>query len=126
MFLLALAYGGSAAANLLLSVVVGRKLGATALGHFALAVAVARVCYAATDFGVATHLTRLVARDRARAGAETARFLALRIAIVPLVMVVAIAVSCGEGAGMAIMFALVAFALGLVTIQGIYEAVLLA
>lgn len=126
MLLLALAYGGSAAANLLLSVVIGRKLGAAALGHFALAVAVARVCYAASDFGIATHLTRLVARDRGRAGAETARFLAVRVAIVPLVMLVAIAVAHGDGASMAIVSALVAFALGLVTIQGIFEAALLA
>ena len=126
MLLLALAYGGSAAANLLLSVVVGRQLGAAALGHFALAIAVARVCYAASDFGIATHLTRLVARDRARAGAETSRFLAVRAAVVPLAMVIAIAVGHDEGASMAIVFALVALALGLVTIQGIYEAALLA
>jgi O-antigen/teichoic acid export membrane protein len=126
MLLLALAYGGSAAANLLLSVVVGRQLGAAALGHFALAVAVARVCYAASDFGIATHLTRLVARDRAQAGAETARFLTVRAAVVPLAMVIAIAVARDGGASMAIMFALVALALGMVTIQGIYEATLLA
>ncbi|HZJ68221.1 MAG TPA: oligosaccharide flippase family protein [Kofleriaceae bacterium] len=126
MLLLALAYGGSAASNLLLSVVVGRELGAAALGHFALAVAVARVCYAASDLGIATHLTRLVARDRARAGAETARFLAVRAAVVPLAMLVAVAVANDQGASMAIVFALVALALGLVTIQGIYEAALLA
>jgi O-antigen/teichoic acid export membrane protein len=121
-----LAYGGTAAANLLLSVVVGRGLGAAALGHFALAVAGARVCYAASDFGIATHLTRLVARDRERAGAETSRFLAVRAAIVPLAMVIAIAVGREDGASIAIVFALVALALGLVTIQGIYEAALLA
>jgi O-antigen/teichoic acid export membrane protein len=126
MLLLALGYGVSAVANLLLSVVVGRRLGAGALGHFALAVAVARVCYAASDFGITTHLTRLVARDRARAGAETLRFLGVRAAVVPLAMGVAIAVAHDEGASMAIVFALVALALGLVTIQGIYEAALLA
>ena len=126
MLLLALAYGGSAAANLLLSVVVGRQLGAAALGHFALAVAVARVCYAASDFGIATHLTRLVARDRSRAGADTVRFLALRAAFVPVAMLVAVAVGLDAGPSMAIVFALVALALGLVTIQGIYEATLLA
>lgn len=126
MLLLALAYGGSAASNLLLSIVVGRQLGAAALGHFALAVAVARVCYAASDFGITTHLTRLVARDRARAGAETARFLAVRAGVVPLAMLVAVAVAHDQGANMAIVFALVALALGLVTIQGIYEAALLA
>ncbi|HSR97752.1 MAG TPA: oligosaccharide flippase family protein [Kofleriaceae bacterium] len=126
MLLLALAYGGSAAANLLLSVVVGRQLGAAALGHFALAVAVARVSYAASDFGIATHLTRLVARDRTRAGAETLRFLAVRTAVVPLAMLVAVAVGLDAGPSMAVVFALVALALGLVTIQGIYEATLLA
>lgn len=126
MLLLALAYGGSAVGNLLLSVVVGRELGAAALGHFAFAVAVARVCYAATDFGIATHLTRLVARDRARVRAETARFVAVRAAVVPLAMAVAVAIACDQGASMAIVFALVALALGLVTIQGIYEAALLA
>jgi O-antigen/teichoic acid export membrane protein len=126
MLLLALAYGGSAAANLLLSVVVGRGLGAAALGHFALAVAVARVCYAASDFGITTHLTRLVARDRARAGAETSRFLAVRAAVVPIAMLIAIAVAHQDGAAIAIVFALVALALGLVTIQGIHEAALLA
>lgn len=126
MLVLVLAYGGSAISNLLLSLVVGRKLGAAALGHFALAVAVARVCYAASDFGIATHLTRLVARDRARAGAETSRFLAVRAAVVPLVMLIAITVAHGEGASMSIVFALVALALGLVTIQGVYEAALLA
>ncbi|HET9624035.1 MAG TPA: hypothetical protein VFP84_21835, partial [Kofleriaceae bacterium] len=93
MLLLALAYGGSAAANLLLSVVVGRRLGAAALGHFALAVAVARVCYAASDLGIATHLTRLVSRDRARAGAETARCVVLRAAIVPLALAIAVGVA---------------------------------
>jgi O-antigen/teichoic acid export membrane protein len=41
-------------------------------------------------------------------------------------MLAAIAVAHGEGASTAIAFALVALALGLVTIQGIYEAVLLA
>lgn len=126
MVLLALAYGGSAAANLLLSVVVGRQLGAAALGHFALAVAVARVCYAASDFGIATHLARLIARDRSQAGAETSRFLAVRAAIVPIAMAVAIAVAHGDGPSTAIVFALVALALGLVAIQGIYEAALLA
>jgi O-antigen/teichoic acid export membrane protein len=126
MLLLALAYGGSAAANLLLSVVVGRQLGAAALGHFALAVAVARVCYAASDFGIATHLTRMIARDRTRAGAETSRFLAVRAAIVPFAMVIGIAMACRDGASLAIVFALVALALGLVTIQNIYEAALLA
>lgn len=126
MLLLALAYGGSAAANLLLSVAVGRTLGAAALGEFALAVAVARVCYAASDFGIGTHLTRLVARDRARAGAETSRFLTVRAAIVPLAIFIAIAVAHGDGARTAIVFALVALALGLVTIQGICEATLLA
>lgn len=126
MLLLALAYGGSAAANLLLSVVVGRQLGAAALGHFALAVAVARVCYAASDFGIATHLTRLIARERARAGAETARFLAVRVAVVPFAMAIAMVAARDEGLTTAIVFALVALALGLVTIQGIYEAALLA
>lgn len=126
MLLLALAYGTSAAANLLLSVVVGRRLGAEALGHFALAVAVARVCYAASDFGIATHLTRLIARDRTQAGAETARFLTVRAAIVPLVMAIGVAVASDDGAGTAIAFALVALALGLVTVQNIYEAALLA
>lgn len=126
MLLLVLAYGGSAAANLLMSVVVGRGLGAAALGEFALAVAVARVCYAATDFGITTHLTRLVARDRARAGAETSRFLTVRAAIVPLAMCVGMLVAHGEGATTAIAFALVALALGLVTVQGICEATLLA
>jgi len=126
MLLLALGYGGSALATLLLSVVVGRRLGAEALGHFALAVAVARVCYAATDFGINAHLTRLVARDRARVGAETARFLAVRVAIIPLVMLIAIAAAHGEGVGLATVFALVAFTLGMVTLQGIYESALLA
>ncbi|HEX3759744.1 MAG TPA: oligosaccharide flippase family protein [Kofleriaceae bacterium] len=121
-----LAYGGSAAANLLMSVVVGRGLGAAALGEFALAVAVARVCYAASDFGIATHLTRLVARDRARAGAETSRFLTVRAAVIPLAMLVGMLVAHSEGTTTAIAFALVALALGLVTIQGICEATLLA
>lgn len=126
MVLLALAYGASAAANLLLSIVVGRKLGAAALGHFALAVAVARVCYAASDFGIATHLTRLIARDRARAGAETSRFLTVRALIVPIAMAIAALVARDEGPGTAIVFALVAAALGLVTVQSLYEAALLA
>lgn len=126
MLVLALAYGGSAAANLLIYVVVGRRLGAASLGHLALAVAVARVCYAATDFGIATHLTRLVARDPTRAGAETSRFLTVRAAIVPLAMLAAISVAHGAGVSVAIVFALIALALGLVTIQGIYEAALLA
>lgn len=126
MLLLALAYGASAAANLLLSVVVGRRLGAVALGHFALAVAVARVCYAASDFGIATHLTRAVARDPACAGAQTSGWLAVRAAVVPLAMSIAIAVAHDGGVRIAIASALVALALGLVTIQGIYEAALLA
>lgn len=126
MLLLALAYGGSAAANLLLSVVVGRQLGAAALGHFALAVAVARVCFAASDFGIAPHLTRMIARDRACAGAETSRFLAVRAAIVPIAMAIGIAIAIGNGPSLAIVFALVALALGMVTIQNIYEAALLA
>jgi O-antigen/teichoic acid export membrane protein len=114
---------GALLPNLRLSVVVGRGLGAAALGEFALAVAVAvaRVCYAASDFGIGTHLTRLVARDRARAGAEVSRFLTVRVAVVPLAMLVGMAVAHGDGASAAIVFALVALALGLVTIQGICE-----
>lgn len=123
---LALAYGISAVANLLLSIVVGRASGAAALGDFALAVATARIFFAAADLGLATQLTRELARDRSVTRSLTSQFVAFRVRMVPIASLTAVIVASFMRPGARILFALVAVALGGVYVQGLYEATLLA
>lgn len=126
--LLAIAYGLAAVANFLLSVTIGRSLGAAALGSFALAVAIARIFYAATDLGVAAQLTRALSRDRTKGGEYLSLFVVFRasLILVATVLMIGVAVAREEGRDETVMFGLVAIALGLVTLQGLYEAILLA
>lgn len=124
--LLAAAYGLAAGATLLLTVTVGRALGAAGLGAFALAVAIARIFYAGTDLGLATHLTREVVRDADSAAARTAAFLLFRTWLIPCAVAVVVVIGRALGHDEHAGFALVAVALGLVTLQGLYEALLLA
>lgn len=123
---LALAYGVAAAANLLLSVVVGRGRGAAALGDFALAVACARIFFAASDLGLATQLTRELSRDRHLTRALTSQFVAFRSRMVPFAMLTSVIVASAMRPGARALFALVALALGGVYVQSVYEATLLA
>jgi O-antigen/teichoic acid export membrane protein len=123
--MLATAYVVSAVANLLLSVAVGRSLGAAALGTFALAVALGRIFYAGTDLGVATHLTRVLSRDRALSAQFTSLFVGFRARLIPVAMVLMAAVGATYGRDEAMLFGLVAIALGIVTLQGLYEAIFL-
>jgi O-antigen/teichoic acid export membrane protein len=123
--LLAIAYGASAGANLLLNVSVGRALGAAALGAFALATSVARILYAATDVGATTHLTRLVSRDRAAAQRDTSLFLSLRLLTTPLVAVLTMLIALAHRDDELVVFAMIALAQGLIMVQGLYEALFL-
>lgn len=123
---LTLAYGVTAAATFLLSVVVGRGLGAAALGAFSLAVSIARIFYASTELGLAAHLTRVVARDRDSAQATGSLFLGFRAALIPAGMMVTACIGFLMGHTQPIVFAFVAAALGLVTVQSLYEALLLS
>jgi O-antigen/teichoic acid export membrane protein len=124
--LLAVAYGTSSITSFLLTVTVGRSLGAAALGTFTLAVATARIFYAASDLGVATHMTRAVSRDRKRARELTSRFLTFRMLLVPLAIVVAVIVAEAYGVPNMLLFGLVAVAQGVVSLQALYEALMLA
>jgi O-antigen/teichoic acid export membrane protein len=124
--LLAIAYGIAAVANLMLSVSVGRALGAAALGSFALALSVARVFYAAGDLGVAMHLTRLLSRaERDAAESTTSLFLSFRLLATGTGVAVSVVIATLLGHEQAL-FAFVAFAQGFVTLQSLYEAVFLA
>jgi O-antigen/teichoic acid export membrane protein len=123
---LALAYGASAVANLLLSLVVGRTRGAAALGDFALAVASARTFYAATDFGVPTHLMRLLARDRDQTSTAASAFVTLRALLVVAGIGLTVVIGLATGRSQPLLFATVSGALGLVSIQAVFEAVLLS
>ena len=119
-------YGAVTLANLLLNIAVGRSLGAGALAAFALATAVARVFYSGTDFGLAHHLTRLLARDHAATDVFANLFLTFRLLLIPI------------GAAFSVAFALVlnepdlwtfvgvALAQGMLTIHGLYGSVFLS
>jgi O-antigen/teichoic acid export membrane protein len=124
--ILAIAYAIGAGSTFLLSVVLGRSLGASALGTFALANSIARIFYAATDFGTAPHVTRTVARDRARGLEILSIFVSLRVFLIP----VAVCISCGfalvSGQDDLAVFALVALGQGLLTLQIVYEALIQA
>jgi O-antigen/teichoic acid export membrane protein len=122
--LLALAYGLAAGANFLLSVLVGRRLGAAALGNFALAVALSRIFYAATDLGVSAHLTRAISRDRSLAQPYTSLFTGFRLSLIPIAVVLVTTV--GLSRGETFTFGPIAIALGCVSLQSLFESVLLA
>jgi O-antigen/teichoic acid export membrane protein len=119
---LTIAYCISAASSFLLAVLIGRLLGAAALGTFALANSVARIFYAGTELGVAPHLTRAVSRDRAASSALISLFVSLRAALMPVAVVVAAIVGLSLGHGGEAAFCLIAVAQGFISIQGIYEA----
>lgn len=126
--LLAIAYGIAAGASFLLSVTIGRALGVVALGSFALAVAVARIFYAVTDLGVPAHMTKVLSRDRTMGAEYLSLFVVFRASLIPVasVLTASVAVARGDGRDEIVLFGLVAIALGLVTLQGLYEAILLA
>jgi O-antigen/teichoic acid export membrane protein len=124
--LLAIAYGIAAVANLMLSVSVGRTLGAAALGSFALALSVARVFYAAGDLGIAMHLTRLLSRAEGEAAeSKTSLFLSFRLLATGTGIAVSVVIATLLAHEQAL-FAFVALAQGFVTLQSLYEAVFLA
>ena len=122
--LLTLGYGLSAFANFLLSVVTGRRLGPAALGDFALAVAMSRIFYSATDLGLAAHLTRILARNRGAAQHFTSLFATFRILLLPAAVLV-VAVEGVQHASV-VPFAAIALALGMVSLQQIFESLLLS
>lgn len=124
--LLAIAYGFAAVAVFLVNVSVGRSLGAAAVGDFALAVAVSRIFYAAFDFGLGAHLTRVVSRDHSLAATFAPMFLTLRAFTLPLGMVVTLSIGAVLGDSHVAVFAIVAFTQGLVTLQSLYESLFLA
>ena len=124
--ILTIAYGISAVSNFLLTVLVGRFLGAAALGTFALGTSVARIFYASTELGIAPHLTRAVSRDRAASSALISLFGSLRLALMPVAVVVAALIGVSLGHGGVAAFCVIAVAQGLISLQAIYEAVVLA
>lgn len=124
--ILTIAYGLNAVATFLLTVLVGRFLGAAALGTFALGTSVARIFYASTELGVTPHLTRAVSRDRAASSALASLFVSLRLALMPVAVVVAALVGVSLGHGGVAAFCVIAVAQGLISLQWIYEAVVLA
>jgi O-antigen/teichoic acid export membrane protein len=124
--ILTVAYGANAAANFLLTVLVGRFIGATALGTFALGTAVARIFYAGTDFGLAPHLTRAVSRDRIRSSALVSLFISLRLALIPIAVMVSAIVGFTLGHGGTAAFCILAGAQGFISLQLIYESVVQA
>jgi stage V sporulation protein B len=123
---LALAYGVTAAATFLLSVLVGHALGAAALGVFSFGVSVARIFFASADLGVASHLTRIVSRDRAAATRVAPLFFGFRVAMIPLAVVITTVIGVTAGPGAAPVYSLVAIAIGSLTLQQLYEALLLS
>lgn len=120
---LTIAYGINAASSFLLTVLIGRLLGAAALGTFALGNSVARIFYATTDLGFGPHVTRAVSRDRDASSALISLFVSFRFAQIPVAVVVAAVVGLALGQGGEAAFCAIAVAQGLISIQGIYEAV---
>ena len=123
---LVVAYGIAAVANFSLSVLLGRAMGAAALGTFALANSVARIFFAATDFGAAPYITRLVARDHSRARDLLSIFVSSRVVFLAVSLVVAYAAALASHSDVPAVFVLVAVAQGCVSLQIVYEAMLQA
>lgn len=123
--LLAAGYSSAAAANALPSIVIGRTLGAGSLGAYALALSVARIFYAATDMGAASHLTRAASRDRDTSSRLVSAFLRFRATLVPLACALGIAVGCMDETSAPWLFALIAAGQGAVSLQLLLEATLL-
>lgn len=124
--ILTIAYAISAAASFLLTVVIGRVLGAAALGTYTLASSVGRIFYAGTDLGVAPHLTRAISRDRATASPLLSLFVSLRLALIPVALVIAAVVAVAMDPGGIAAFCVLGAAMAFVSIQVIFEAVLQA
>lgn len=123
---LAVAYGMAAAATFVLNICVGRANGAAALGDFALAVATARIFFAATDMGLTTHMTRQVSRDTSRAQSTLAMFLTVRLSLIPIAVIMTSAAGVVFGRENVAVFAFVAAAQGFVSVQALYESLVLA
>lgn len=123
---LVIAYGVAAIANFSLSVLLGRSMGAAALGTFALANSVARIFYAATDFGAAPYLTRIVARERGRAGELLSIFVSSRLAFIVVALAVSYVAALVSGSHEPLVFVLVTVAQGCISLQIVYEAMLQA
>lgn len=122
--LLGIAYVVAAAANLWITVGVGRYLGAAALGTFALGLSVTRVFYAGVDLGLGAHLTRELSKDAAGASALASLMVSFRALLVVAGVVVA---SVGALLLDQVLFVFVCVAIGqgLLVIQGLYEAMFL-
>ncbi len=121
---LAIAYAIAAVANFALSVTVGRTLGAAALGDYALALAISRMFYAATDLGLGSHLTRSLSRAPELAQPRTALFVWFRAALVPIALGLLVVIGIGRDAP--VLFAAVALAQGITSLQLLYEGLLLS
>lgn len=123
---LAAAYALSSFSTFFMNVVLGRNLGAAALGVFAVASSVIRISYAATDLGLGTHLTRNIARDRSKSQHLLSLFVTLRASVVPLVGLLAFAYAMAVGESNSDTFILLAIAQGIISLQLIYEGLLQA
>jgi O-antigen/teichoic acid export membrane protein len=105
-----------------MSIAVGRNLGAEALGSFSLAVAIARLYYMATDLGAGAHLSRTVARTPAAAHDLMGLFVAFRMVLIPVGIVITIALGEVLGDGYWPVSFLIALAMGMISIQTLFES----
>jgi O-antigen/teichoic acid export membrane protein len=124
--ILMMASAVSAGATFVQSMTLGRVLGSAALGTFALVTAVARIIYAAGNLGVNAHLTRAVSRDPSVATEAMSLFVSFRVLMMPAAVVtavVAVALLGGDDLAVAVF---VTLALGVATVQMLYEALFLA
>jgi O-antigen/teichoic acid export membrane protein len=124
--LLALGYTAAAGANLLPSLLIGRSLGASALGAFALALALARIFFAASDLGGTAQLTRSVSRDPSTAPEALSLWWSFRLLLIPLACAFVFFAGDAAHRDSPGLFAYVSLAQGAVSLQLLYEALFLA
>lgn len=115
-----------ALANLLITLTIGRTLGALVLGIYAFSAATARIVYAISDLGIGTHLKRTIARNPTLAPSHTNLFITFRILIMPLAVVVVAGSGVAMGySHMGVIFTIAA-AFGLNEVGKIHEALFIA
>lgn len=121
--LVALAYGLWAGSAVLLNVILGRTLGAAALGSYAIANGWVRLFYAATDLGVAPHLMRATSRERERTDYLVALFVTLRVAFILVCVGLVLALGGLLGFELQIVLLVVAVAQGVLSLHVLAEGI---
>lgn len=115
-----------AVANLLVNLIIGRKLGAGALGIYAFAMAVSRIFYVGTELGIGTHLKRTLARDPHLAPDYVSLFVSFRLLLIPLAILITTGAGLLMGIPQIIVVALIAIAFGLSAIVAVHESLFIA